>query len=180
MSCIWNGNLHRWRDDRSNRYSQKKFLHQDHGYHQNDSHIWSVVRCRFGPVARSLSSLIDLLWGTVAYSHTTMCPTDNHLNITSLLPLKKHTYGTHQEINGYAPLISDWIRQLSFGHIHTVTFKQLKTSEDHVHSIIPWLNSSCKHQENSSLWILQIIGHLLGNIQYGMQQLQHYNFGWQT
>ena len=82
----------------------------------------------------------------------------------------------HQQIMGHAPLTLDWINQASFGHINTVTFTfgykpQMKCS-----CIIMSLNLP---QEDSSLWMLLITGHLPKNTPYGMQQLQHYSFGWQ-
>ena len=96
MSCTWNGNLHGWRDNRSNRYSQKQYLQLDHWTkpksRECDKHIWSVVRLRFGPVAVSLNSLIDLLWRTIAASCTTICTTDNYSNTITLSLLKKHVH----------------------------------------------------------------------------------------
>ena len=88
--------------DRSNRHSQKQFLHLDHwiqppNSRECDKHIWSVVRLRFGPVAASLNRLIDLLWRAIATSHnrTTTCAQliVNQGTIT-LSPLKKHAQMT--------------------------------------------------------------------------------------
>ena len=62
---------------------------------EHDKHIWSVVRLRFGPVAASLNTLIDLLWRTIATSHTIMCSADDHSNTITLLFLKKHVHMAH-------------------------------------------------------------------------------------
>ena len=182
MSCIWKGNLHGWRVNRSNRCSQKQFLHLDHWIppksRECDKHIWSVVILRFGPVATSLISLIDLLWRTIATSHITRCTTDNHLNTITLSPLKMHGHMAHVNRS------MDMCHLLLIGSIiyHLDTFMLLLSTlninlRTDVHSIIPWFNLP---QEDSSLWVLLIIGCLLENIPYGMQQLQHYNFGWHT
>ena len=103
MSCIWNGNLHRQRVSRSNRHSQKQFLHLDHWIQphksrKHDKHTWSVVRLRLGPVAASLNSLIDLLWRIIATSHitTTTCAQLIAIQDTiNLSPLKMHMHMTH-------------------------------------------------------------------------------------
>ena len=51
-----------------------------------------------------------------------MCAPDNHLNTITLNFEEACTYGTHQQINEYASLTSDWTHQAPFGPIHTVTF----------------------------------------------------------
>ena len=77
---------------------------------EHNKHIWSVVRFRFGPVAASLNSLIDLLWRTItaSYSTTTTCGQliINQETIT-LSPLKKHMQNEmHQQTKGHMPLTS--------------------------------------------------------------------------
>ena len=99
MSCIWNGNLHRWRVNRGNRYCQKQFLHLDHWIQQKsrecNEHILSVVRLRFGSVAATLNNLMDLLWRIISASCTTMWTTDKHLITIILSHLKKHVHMAH-------------------------------------------------------------------------------------
>ena len=99
MSCVWNGNLHGWRVNRSNRYYQKHFLHLDHwippNSREHNKHIWSFVRLQFGPVATSLYRLIDLFWRTIATLHIMRCTNDNHLNTITLSPLKTHMHMVH-------------------------------------------------------------------------------------
>ena len=63
-------------------------------------HIWFVVRLRIGPVAASLNRLIDLLWRTIAASHSTTrtcAQLDIQLqNNTTSFPFEEaHTKGTH-------------------------------------------------------------------------------------
>ena len=66
------------------------------GYHQKsrecNKDIWSVARLRFGPVATSLNSLMDLLWRKIVTSHISSWTTDIHLYTVILSPLKMHTH----------------------------------------------------------------------------------------
>ena len=49
------------------RFSLEQFLHQDHWIppksREHNKDIWSLVRLRFGPVAKPLYSLMDLFEG---------------------------------------------------------------------------------------------------------------------
>ena len=165
MSCVWNGNLHRHWVHRSNRYSQKQFLHLDHWIppksREHNKHIWSVVSLRFGPVATSLNSLIGLFWRTVATSHITRCTTDNHLHTITLSPLKMHMYMVHSNRS------VDMCHLLLIGSImhHLDTFMLLLSTLNinlrrDLHGINPWFNLP---QEDYSFWTLLIIGCLLEN-----------------
>ena len=76
MTCVWNGNLYGWGVNRSNKHSQKQFLHPHHWIQipksrQCNKHMWFVVILRIGPHAASLNRLIHLLWMTIATSHST-------------------------------------------------------------------------------------------------------------
>ena len=181
MICICNGNLHEQRVDRSNRFGLEQFLYPDHWIppkpREYIKYIWSVVRLRFGPVATPLIGLMNLLWRTIATSHITRCTTDTHLYTLVLPPLKTHAYGTHQQIK-------DMHQLLLIGSIrhHKYTLMMLLSTLNinlrwNIHSITVKFNIP---QEDFSLWMLLFIGCLPENILYGMQQLQHYNFRWQT
>ena len=179
MSCIWNGNLHGWRVNRSNRHSQKLFLHPDYWIQPKsrecDKHISSFVRLRFGPVAASLNILKDN--GHFTHHHYHMCTADNHSGQNNTyLWRSMHIWHapTDQWIHATKYCSSVWIHQALFGSIHAVT------SEEDVHNIIPCFNSSYIPHHDSSSWMPLIIYHYLENTLYGMQQSQHYNFGWQT
>ena len=104
MTCVWNGNLHGKRVDRSDKHSQKQFLHLDHWIQilksrECNKHIWFVVRLRTGPVAASLSRLIHLLWKTVAASHsapTTCAQLHSQLQNNSTFHLwRRHVQKAH-------------------------------------------------------------------------------------
>ena len=153
MSCIWNGNLHGWKVNRSNRHSQKQFLHLGHWIQppksrECDKHICSVVRLRFGPVAPSLNSLIDLFWRTIATSHSTTTTCAQLIAIqdtTKLSPLKKHVHMacTKRSMDTCHLLLFISLDPSSTIQTHSCCYFQLPmyTSEEYVHSIILWFNS---------------------------------------
>ena len=94
------GNLHGWRVYRSNKHSQKQFLHLDHWIEnpksrEHDEHIWLVVKLRIGPVTASLTDWQIYIWGTIAASPSktrTCAPLDSQSRKNSnFSPLKKHT-----------------------------------------------------------------------------------------
>ena len=88
---------------RSNRHSQKQFLHLDlwiqpQKSREREKHICSVVRLRFGPVVVSLNRLINLLWRIIAASHstnTTCAQLIVNQETKTLSPLKKHVQMKH-------------------------------------------------------------------------------------
>ena len=135
MTCVWNRNLHRWRVDRSNKHSQKHFLHPDHWIQnpksrEHDKHIWFVVRLRIGTVAASLNRLIDLLWRTRATSHSTTTHVHNLIvNYRTIAPFtfeEAWAEATHPQIKGHASLPfwpTVWIHQAPFGPLHINTFR---------------------------------------------------------
>ena len=161
MTCVWNGNLHGWRVDRSNKHSQKQFLHLDHWIQisksrECDKYIWFVVRLRIGPVAASVDRLIDLLWRTIATSCSTtkscVHPKSQSQNNSTFLSLKKaHTEGMCPEIKGDTSLPS--VQQ--FGSIkHHLDLFTLILSDTNInpakygYSIIQWFNLPYKkHQD---------------------------------
>ena len=161
MTCIWNGSLHGQRVDRSNKYSQKQFLHPNHWIQipksrKCDKHIWFVVRPRIGPVAASLNRLIDLLWRRIAasYSTTKTCAhLENQLqNKSTFSPLKKaHAEGMHLQIKWHTSLPS--VQQ--FGSIkHYLDLFTLilldanRNPAKYEHSIFQWFNlPHIQHQD---------------------------------
>ena len=115
MTCIWKVNLDRQRVTRSNRYSQKQFLHANHWIQPKsrecDKHIWSVDRLRLGPVAESLKRQVDRLAlkdnSIFTHHHLHMCTTDNHSRHKNTFTFEEaHAYGMHQQTNEYALLTS--------------------------------------------------------------------------
>ena len=135
MSCIWNENLHEWRVNRSNRHSQKQFLHPDHWIQlpksrEHNKHIWSVFTLRIGPVAASLNRLIDLPWRTIATSHSTN-RTCAHLDLQlqnnrTSSSLKMHAQMVHAyRSTDMHCLLNEtiWIHQAPFWPLHTDTFR---------------------------------------------------------
>ena len=113
--------------------SQKQFLHPDHWIQtpesrECDKYIWSVVRLRLGPVAASLNRLIELLWRTIATSHstTTTCThlIVNQRTITLFLWSRMHRWHIpiDQGINITYLCSSVWIHQAPFGPLLSDTF----------------------------------------------------------
>ena len=71
MTCIWNGNLHGWIVDRSNKHHQKQFLNLNHWIQnpksrEHNEHTWFVVRLRIGPGTASLQEMTVGNWKTIA------------------------------------------------------------------------------------------------------------------
>ena len=145
MTCIWNGNLHRWKVDRSNKHHQKQFLNLDHWIQypksrEHDEHTWFVVRLRH-PLRKG--EIYN--WRTIAtWSHDqNMCTSRLTLKEQKIFQLWRnaHTEGTCYCIKGYVP--TAWINQLiSIKHklelFHTNAFSYpyiLRNSES---SIIQW------------------------------------------
>ena len=121
---------------------------------------------------------MDLLWRTIANSCITMCTTDTPLYTLTLSSLKMHQHmACTNRSRDTCHLL--WIGSIRH-HLDTLTLLLSTLNVNigwNVHNIILQLNLS---QEDSSLWRLLIIGHLPENTPYGMQQSEHYSFGWQT
>ena len=112
--------------------------------------------------------------GTIAVSHITMCTTYTHFTHNNSFTFEDVC--TNRSMDMHHLLLIGSIRH------HLDTFTLLLSTINinfrrSVHSIILYFNLP---QEDSSLWMLLIIGCSLENTPYGTQQLQHYNFGWQT
>ena len=92
------------RVDRSNRHSQKQFLHLDHWINmpisrEHDKYIWSVVRLRFGPVATFLKQIDRLTVKDnscfTQHNHN-MCTTDSQSKNNNTFTFEEaHTDGMH-------------------------------------------------------------------------------------
>ena len=177
MTCIWNGNLQGQSVDRSNRHSQKQFLYPDHWIQpksrEHDKHIWFVVRLRFGPVVESLNSLIDLLWRTIAASHTALWTAKSHSNTITLLPLNMHVHMVYANRSMDTPTnswSSVWIHWAPFEPIPAVNFNcqykpQMKMYIVSFHdSTHPTYFKKVFHYGCYSLWaICQRIFHMKGS-----------------
>ena len=192
MTCVWNGNLHGWRVNRSNKHSQKQFLHLDHWIEnpksrEHDEHIWFVVRLRIGPVTASLTDWQIYTWRTIATSPSktrTYAPLDSQSRNNSTFFAfeeaciqKAHTNTSRTHTTYFSPSV--WIHQvpldLFHAHVLDININQetmnLASFSDYIHlTYISKLTS----------WTLCITGLLHENIQYGMLQSQHYNSGQQT
>ena len=134
MTCVWTRNLHGWRANRSNKHSQKQFLHPDCWIQiaksrEHIKHIWFVVRLMIDPVAASLNRLIDLLWKTIATPNSTTracAQLDSQLQNNSTFCLWRsmcRRYMTTDQrtcITSFHPPV--WIHQAAFGPLHTNTF----------------------------------------------------------
>ena len=110
---------------KSNKQSQKQFLHPDHWTQKSrecDEHIWFVVRHRIGHVTASLTRLIVLLWRTIAASHSK----SNYRTITPLhlwtSMLRQHA-PTYQRICITYFSKAVWIHQKPFRPLHNDTFR---------------------------------------------------------
>ena len=65
LTYIWNGSLHRWRVDRSNKYCWKQFLNLNHWIQnpksrEHNKNTWFVVGIRTRPVTEPLKKLTVL------------------------------------------------------------------------------------------------------------------------
>ena len=103
MTCVWNGNLHRWRVNRSNKYHWKQFLNLDH-WMQNpkprkcNEYTWFVVRLRTGPATEPLKKLSNLKVKDKSHFDSVIqaCALpDWHSRNKSLLPLKNCMHWRH-------------------------------------------------------------------------------------
>ena len=72
-----------------------------------------------------------------------------------------------------------WIHQAPFRPLHTDTFNTNINPANYEHSII-YDSTYLTYSTKITSWTPLTICCLLENIQYGMPQSQHYNFGWQT
>ena len=135
----------------------------------------------------SMYGLIDLPWRTIATSHSTTrtcTPLDSQSKNNSIFHLwtgiqRRHT-PTDQRTHITYSCPSVWIHQVPFGPLHTLVFGYQYKNQETMNLVsfsdyslltyFLWLTS----------WILHIIGLLHENNQYGMPQLQQYNFGQQT
>ena len=103
MTCTWNGGLHRWRVNRSNKYHWKQFLNPGHWIQNPKSrecteHTWFVVRLWIGPVTESLKNLTDLK----VKDNTYLIPWSKHMHsqidtqrTKYFLSLKNHMHRKH-------------------------------------------------------------------------------------
>ena len=152
MTCVWNGNLHRQRVNRSKMHHQKQFLHLHHWTENQKSrecneHIWFVVKLRIGPVTAFLTHWQVYTWKTIAtiYSKTrTPAPQNSQSrNNSTFSPLKKHAQKVHSNTSkdmchllpstSLDPSSTNWTSfMLMFSYIYEL-------------SIIQWLNSPNLH-----------------------------------
>ena len=184
MTCIWSGNLHRWRVNRSNKYCWKQFLNLD-DWIQNpksrecDEHTWFVVRLRIGPVTESLKKLTDLKLKD--NSHLILQSKHVHSQIDTQGTEDFHlwrtacTVGTCHHIKGQRTHVSGlgqpaqihqaqigtlFMAMLSDPHIHRETMN-LKSFNDCIHFI---------YISKLAPWMPLSIGLLLMNMLYEMLQ----------
>ena len=188
MTCIWNRNLHGWRVDRSNKHSQKQFLHLDHWTQlpksrELDKYIWFVVRLRIGPVAASLNRLIDLLWRTIATSQIDHVHTliSNYRTIAP--PYLWRSPGRWHALTDQR--ICKTCSVKPFGsikhHLEPFTLILLDTNINpayYEHHMI-YGSTYLMYSTKIILWMPLTFGHLLEDIQFEMSQSLHYNFGQQ-
>ena len=153
MTYIWNGNQHRQRVDRSNKFHQKQFLNLDHWIQNPKSrecnkHTWFVVRISTGPVTASLKKLTNLKLKD--NSHFILQSKHVHSKIdtqgTRLLPLKycmhrRHVIpyqrtcadGLDQPAQIHQALIGTlFMPMLLYANIYQETIN-LQTFNDHIH-----------------------------------------------
>ena len=153
MTCVWNGNLHGWEVYRSKKHSQKQLLHTDHWMHipksrECNKHTWFVIRLGIRPVAASLNRLKNLLWRTVATSHSTTgtCAQLNSQlqNNSTFSPLQLHAQKVlahkWKDMHHFlCPTV--WIHQAPFGSLHTHILDTSINPTVYEPSITQWFNS---------------------------------------
>ena len=100
--------------------------------------IWSVVRLRFGPIARYLKQFDGFTLKDNSWLHTS--PDASLIHNNSFNFEDAHTYSTCWQIKRHTPLTLDWINQMSFGQINTVTFTSWYKPLMKCSCIITWLN----------------------------------------
>ena len=157
---VWNGNLHGWRVERSNKHSQKQFLHPDHWIwnlksREHDEHIYFVLRPRIGPVTVSLKQIdrFALNDNSCCIQHNyTYAQLDSQLQNNSTFCLWRSMHRRHMSADqkDMHPFLSDQefgsIKH-HFGSLHTNTFGYQYKPRNVWHSIIHWFNSLYIHHQ---------------------------------
>ena len=189
MTCIWNGNLHRHRANRNNKYCQKQFLNPDHWIQnpksrEHNKHMQFVVRIRIGPVTSSLKKLIDLKLKENSHlipQSTNMCTPRLTLEEEKVFIFEeRHAHKAHAAtskdmhqwlgLTSSYPSSTNWnsfMPMLSDPQIYqeTLNLKSLNDCIHFIYKLAPWMPHN--------------IDLLYMNIPYGMPQLQHYSSGQQ-
>ena len=191
MTWVWNGNLHGWRVNRSIIQCQKQFLYLDHWIEipksrdtMNTSDLLSDLGLDHLHIP---NDLIDLPWRTIVTSHSTTrkcAPLDSQSGNNSTFHLWRSMHKMHTPMYQRACItyfcLSAWISQVPFGCLHAHAFGYLYMNPETM-NLAPFSDNvhfTCITKFTS--WMLHIIGFMHENIQYGMLQLHHYNFGLQT
>ena len=193
MTCIWNGNLHGWRVDRSNKYHQKQFPNLDHCIQnpksrEHNEHTWFVIRLRIGPATEPLKKLTDLKLKANRHVEPTIqtCAlpdwhsrNERHFTFEELHVQKAHAT-TSKDTHQWLTSTSSNPSSTNQNPFHANTFRSPYIPRNYQSKTIQWSYSSFIYISKLAQWMPHNVGLLLVNTPYGMPQLQHYSSGWQT